>query len=134
MSGEENLFVYGTLRKDAVNEFASKLHASGQLLGSGRAKGSLYAIAEYPGLVPSESSSEWVEGEVYRLADPETMYRILDDYEGCGMHDPLPHEFRRVIMPILLNSGQWMPASVYVYTQDVSRKPKIETGSFLVNR
>jgi len=132
MSRKGNLFVYGTLRSGLANPFATKLQNSERLLGRARLKGRLYLIADYPGCVPSEHEGEWVHGEVYELKTPDATYQMLDDYEGCGAHDRGPHEFRRVILPVQLDSGRWIDASVYIFTQDVSTKQRIETGDFLI--
>ncbi len=132
MIAEKNLFVYGSLRENFDNEFARQLRKSGRLLGRAKVRGRLYQISDYPGLVLSDVDTEWVQGEVYTLTDPKVTYRVLDEYEGCGSNDPLPHEFERTVEPILLESGEWIRASIYIYTCDINHKQQISTGNFLV--
>jgi gamma-glutamylcyclotransferase (GGCT)/AIG2-like uncharacterized protein YtfP len=133
MSCDDHLFVYGTLRRNFTNQFAALLQSVGQWLGQGRVQGRLYAIGEYPGLVTSDGSGEWVQGDVYCLPAPGELYSLLDPYEGCGPDDPQPHEFDRVVLPVLLHSGEWISACAYVYKQDVRNRQKIPSGDFLVH-
>ena len=134
MSNGANLFVYGTLRRGLRNEFAGLLRRSGQFRGSGKVKGRLYHIANYPGLVPSADNHRWVRGEVYRLNSPETILPKLDRYEGCGPSDPPPRAFRRTTLPVLLDSGEWIEAFTYVYALPVHGKQEIHSGDFLAQR
>lgn len=127
----ENLFVYGTLRRGSANEPAALLHRSGRFLGHGKVRGRLYLIAAYPGLLPSSGDDHWVHGDVYRLDSPEIILPKLDIYEGCGPADPPPHEYRREIVPVLLDSGEWIDASAYVYASSVLGKREIPSGDFL---
>ncbi len=130
MSGEENIFVYGTLRAGFENEFARMLARSARLLGGGAVKGRLYLIADYPGLAVSDGD-EWVRGEVYALADPEEIYLSLDEYEGCGSADTAPYEFERAVIRVLLDSGEWISASAYIYSLPTVGKSGIASGDFL---
>jgi gamma-glutamylcyclotransferase (GGCT)/AIG2-like uncharacterized protein YtfP len=128
-----NLFVYGTLRRDAGNEFAVLLSRSARLVGPGKVNGRLYEVADYPGLKLSADSSEWVHGDVYSLINhPGRTFQTLDEYEGCGPTDMRPHEFERVVVPVLMDSDGWIDAYVYAYARDVSEKRRIESGDFLV--
>jgi gamma-glutamylcyclotransferase (GGCT)/AIG2-like uncharacterized protein YtfP len=115
VSQPDNLFVYGTLRRNAPNRYAALLARSGHLLGEGTVSGRLHRIADYSGLVLTDRSGDRIRGDVYRLDDPEAIYRELDTYEGCAPNDPLPHEFRRTTVAVLLDSGEPIHASAYVY-------------------
>nr|MDQ2898790.1 gamma-glutamylcyclotransferase [Acidobacteriota bacterium] len=86
------------------------------------------------GLVLSDNPEDWVRGDVYRLDAPNAIYAKLDEYEGCGPKDPLPHEFRRTVVPVLLDSGDSITASVYIYSKDIVGKQRIESGNFLAQR
>jgi len=66
--------------------------------------GRLLNLGEYPGLVPTTRPGSCVHGEVYALAAATTLAR-LDEYERCAPSDPEPHEFERVKMEALLQSG-----------------------------
>ena len=129
------LFVYGTLRRGLDNLTARLLHNSSDHLGPARARGHLYQLAGYPGFVASHEEDAWVQGELLHLRHPELTYAQLDKYEGCSPNDPLPHEYRRAILPVLLDCGAatqaWFEASVYLYTLDPTGKPRIHSGDYL---
>ena len=74
------LFVYGTLRSEFENRYAKLLRSRAELVGPAVVAGSIYRIADYPGYRPQPAGS--VYGELYRIADPEATFRILDEYEG----------------------------------------------------
>ncbi|MBV8550092.1 MAG: gamma-glutamylcyclotransferase [Acidobacteriaceae bacterium] len=131
MIAEDVLFVYGTLRSTSGHRLAVWLGQRAQLVGRGRVQGRLFRIGSYPGLVPSKTGGEWVYGEVYRLSNAIEVYRVLDEYEGCGPNDPRPHEFRRSIMRAFLDSGTSVAATVYVYGHDVRNRKRIVSGDFL---
>jgi gamma-glutamylcyclotransferase (GGCT)/AIG2-like uncharacterized protein YtfP len=130
-SANRYLFVYGTLRPGANNRTSDLLSRSTDWVGSGRARGQLFLVADYPGFVPSESGDDWVHGDVYLLHNPEMTYPELDRYEGCGINDKPPHEYQRSIIPVVLDSGRWIEASTYVYAWETGDKPRIESGDFL---
>jgi gamma-glutamylcyclotransferase (GGCT)/AIG2-like uncharacterized protein YtfP len=133
-STSKHLFVYGTLRHGTTNEVSQLLHSSADRVARGRARGQLYLVGDYPGFVPSETESDWVYGDVYRLNSPELTYSELDRYEGCSPDDPQPHEYSRSLMPVLLDSGAWIEASVYLYTRDTEGKSRIISGDYLSNQ
>lgn len=133
MNPNQNLFVYGTLRGGDVNESAALLHRSAHLMGRGKARGRLYLVADYPGLVPLAAGDHWVYGEVYRLNSPESVYNELDRYEGCAPDDPPPHEYRRTTIPVLLESGNWIEAIAYTYALPIDGKKEIPSGDFLAS-
>jgi gamma-glutamylcyclotransferase (GGCT)/AIG2-like uncharacterized protein YtfP len=119
-----NLFVYGTLRRDFDNEFAAMLARSARFAGPSKVRGTIYLIAHYPGLVLSVEGGDWVAGDVYTLdAQGETL-SALDQYEAS-------EPFQRVVAPVLLDSGEWLQAFVYIYTGDLHGKPAIVSGDFV---
>jgi len=128
---DHNLFVYGTLRRGSSNDFAKLLRRSAEWIGHGRARGRLYLISAYHGFVPSEIEGDWVYGDVYRLQTPELMFLELDRYEGCSATCAQPHEYRRSPSKVLLETGMWIEASIYLYAADISGKQRILSGDFL---
>lgn len=96
-----------------------------------RIRGKLYRVAHYPGFVPTEAEGEWVHGDLFLLHTPELMFSELDRYEGCAPGDPLPHEYRRCLIPVLLNFGTWLHAFVYIYAAYIVGKPIISSGDYL---
>lgn len=91
----------------------------------------MFQLDGYPGVIDSASDSDWVIGEVFRLSDPASAWPILDEYEGCGPADPLPHEFERKIVPIRMHHGGLLDAWAYFYCLDTSRRSRIPSGDYL---
>lgn len=133
-STSKHLFVYGTLRHGTDNDASKLLQSAADRIGRGQARGQLYMVADYPGFVPSETEGDWVRGDVYRLRSPELTYPELDRYEGCGPDDPPPHEYRRCLVPVRLDSGEWIKASAYLYTRGTEGKARITSGDYLSNQ
>ena len=74
------LFVYGTLRSEFTNQYARLLREQAELVGHTIVPGSIYRIGNFPGWKPEPAGE--VHGELYRLRDPDTILRALDEYEG----------------------------------------------------
>lgn len=125
----EWLFVYGTLRKDTANSMHHMLGRGATFVARARARGRLYDLGEYPGLVASDAGT-WVHGDVYELADPRTALARLDDYEGCGPDDAKPHEYERVRCEVLMETGAREIAWVYVYRGTLAGKREIPSGDY----
>lgn len=90
-----------------------ELIARSRLLGRGWVAGTLVEISWYPGLVAGEGE---VAGELYELINEAATLAFLDRYEGCSATDPVPHEYRRVRMPVRFGaSDSVVEAWVYEY-------------------
>ena len=126
----DRLFVYGTLRKDVPNSMFHLLAGEAKFVGRAHAQGRLLNLGEYPGLVPSGGSGSHVHGEVYALDDAARTLARLDEYERCGPSDPEPHEFERVEMEVVLESGKGVSAWVYLYTGSTTGKQEILSGDY----
>lgn len=122
------LFVYGTLMRTAHNAQAQYFHQAASFLGPARWQGRLYLVSFYPGAVPSELTEDIVHGELWTLTDPQTL-ALLDQYEECSPHDPLPHEYTRSIETVWLGA-QVLNAWVYIYKRDTSGLEQIASGNF----
>ena len=122
------LFVYGTLMRTAHNAQAQYFHQAASFLGPARWQGRLYLVSYYPGAVPSELTEDIVHGELWTLTDPQTL-ALLDQYEECSPHDPLPHEYTRSIETVWLGE-QVLNAWVYIYNRDTSGLKQIASGNF----
>ena len=95
------LFVYGTLMRNAHHPQAQHFHQAASFLGPARWQGRLYLVSYYPGAVPSELTEDIVYGELWTVTDPQTL-ALLDQYEECTPHDPLPQEYTRSIETVWL--------------------------------
>ncbi|MEC3909910.1 gamma-glutamylcyclotransferase family protein [Sphingobium sp. CR2-8] len=122
------LFVYGTLRAAFDGPMATGLRRSAQLIGPAVIGGTLYRVADYPGLVPGGVGL--VHGDLFALRDATATLAVLDDYEECAPHHPLPHEYRRERCMVRAASGP-VEAWTYVYAYDVSGLPVVAGGDFL---
>jgi gamma-glutamylcyclotransferase (GGCT)/AIG2-like uncharacterized protein YtfP len=126
----DQLFVYGTLRKDSQNSMFHLLAREARFVGYGRLQGRLFHLGDYPGVVPSNDPNSWVYGEVYALDNPSETLARLDDYEGCGLNDAPPYEFERVKETIVLESGGRDTVWVYVYKGTTADKQEICSGDY----
>jgi gamma-glutamylcyclotransferase (GGCT)/AIG2-like uncharacterized protein YtfP len=105
------LFVYGTLRSEFNNRYARLLRSQAELVGRATVPGSIYRVSHYPAFRPEPIGE--VYGELYRLKDPETTLKALDEYEGP--------EFERVVL-----NGWW----IYQFGSEPSENSRIVSGDF----
>ena len=131
MKTTRNLFVYGTLRRDPQHELFRLLARHARFLGDATVQGRLYDLGNYPGWVPSENGR--VLGEVYAI-DPshwDLVIARLDEYEACTSSDPLPHEYRREVVPVTLSNGDSIAAWAYILNREPERSREIRSGDYL---
>lgn len=126
----DRLFVYGTLRKDIRNSMFHLLAREASFVGGARARGRLFSLGDHPGFVPSDAPDSWVHGELHALDDSPEILPRLDEYEECGPDDPRPHEFERVEMDVVPDSGGTERAWVYVYRGSTADKRQIASGDY----
>jgi len=132
------LFVYGTLLADANHAMGSLLRRHATRIGTGSIRARLYIVPDpfdrtnaYPGAMPSGDASERVYGEVYAISgDSGRLLATLDEFEHCSQERPEPHEFMRRTVPVTMQDGTSLPATVYLYTWDVSRARFVPGGRF----
>lgn len=125
------LFVYGTLRQGTDSKIYRWLAQRADLVGEATCQGKLYRIAHYPGVVESENPADVVQGELYRLRDPESVLKRLDQHEGCAPDARQPTEYVRRTQSVRLHDGQTVAAWVYVYNWPVDDRQWIASGDFL---
>ena len=127
------LFVYGTLRKDAGHEMYDVLASHASFVGIGTIRGDLYSLGEYPGLIPCQDTVNLVKGELYEIGTDmlEQTLGLLDDYEGIGQEDPLPHEYRRELLPVILDDDRQLEAWAYVLNRGLEGLSQIRSGDFI---
>lgn len=126
------LFVYGTLREDAGHEMYNVLARHALLVDVATVRGELYSLGEYPGLVPRQDTTDLIKGELYEIRTDALEYTlsVLDDYEGLGPGDPLPHEYRRELVPVTLDDGRQLDAWAYVVSRSLEGLGRIHSGNF----
>jgi gamma-glutamylcyclotransferase (GGCT)/AIG2-like uncharacterized protein YtfP len=123
------LFVYGTLKSDAINANANHFHQYAKLIGEAKWQGRLYLVSNYPGAVRS-AKNEFVIGELWELSNPEYVLGFLDEYEECAPGSLLPYEYQRSIELVEIG-GEMIAAWVYIYRLDTSKLKHIESGDFI---
>jgi gamma-glutamylcyclotransferase (GGCT)/AIG2-like uncharacterized protein YtfP len=126
------LFVYGTLRRDAEHEMYDVLISHASFVGIATVRGALYSMGEYPGLVHSQDTMNLVKGELYAIATDmlEPTLGLLDDYEGIGQEAPLPHKYRRELLPVILDHNRQLEAWAYVL-KGLEGLSQIRSGDFV---
>jgi len=100
-------------------------------IGPATYQGKLYNAGAYPGVVPSLSSSDLVQGEVYKLLMPRLTLQTLDRYEECGADFPEPAEYIRTLQPIRMKDGRILSAWLYLYNRPVEKLHRLLSGDFL---
>ncbi|SDF66648.1 gamma-glutamylcyclotransferase family protein [Mucilaginibacter sp. P25] len=122
------LFVYGTLLQPG-NEFAAYLNKHCKFIGDGRIRGRLYDIGQYPGAVIGNTEERYIYGSIFMMDDPETILKVVDDYEGIGeLYNH--HEYIREKVDIFTDNGDincWM----YLYNLPVAAYNEVTTGDYI---
>ena len=125
------LFVYGTLLKDLNNGMSRFLQSNSEFLGNAYINGRLYDLGWYPGVVLSNDPSEKVYGQLFKLKNTETVFKVLDDYEGIGGDNPKPYEYSRERAQAFLEDGTQMGTWFYEYVLSTENLTLIPSGNFL---
>ncbi|OAF17613.1 gamma-glutamylcyclotransferase family protein [Bradyrhizobium neotropicale] len=125
------LFVYGTLMRGFDHPMARLLSMHADFLGEATCRGRLVLVKHYPGLLLSDTPSDLVHGELFRMRAPDELLRELDMYEACGEGFPEPTEYLRKLVSVLTADGAVMQAWTYIYNWPVTGLPLIESGRFL---
>lgn len=123
------LFAYGTLRMGMGHAMHQVLAPHATFIGEGTVSARLFNLGSYPGIVLSDQSGDRVIGDVFHLA-PESagsLLSALDDYEGIGPAHPLPHEYAREAVDVLMSDGRSIRAWAYVLTDPLPSWPRIVT-------
>jgi gamma-glutamylcyclotransferase (GGCT)/AIG2-like uncharacterized protein YtfP len=126
------LFVYGTLREDMGHEMYHLLARDASFVGEATVAGTLYDLGRYPGLIPNGDAEGTVKGEVYRIHDGVLDHTLetLDEYEGIGPEDPMPHEYRREIVSTSLDDGRRLEAWAYILNRPPKGLREIHSGDY----
>jgi gamma-glutamylcyclotransferase (GGCT)/AIG2-like uncharacterized protein YtfP len=130
----EYLFVYGTLKKSAVDSKSDYLAPFARYVDKVMAAGFLVlyqdSTFDYPGLVYQPAHCDHVFGELYEILHREALFERLDDYEGCSEFDPVPHQYQREEICVVTSAGAQYTAWAYVYNWPIDQLQKIPGGDF----
>jgi gamma-glutamylcyclotransferase (GGCT)/AIG2-like uncharacterized protein YtfP len=127
------LFVYGSLRKGMPNAMAAWLEHEADWLETAFIKGLLFDLGDYPGAVIPTDCTDKVWGDIYRMKDAlkcAKILDILDEFEECTEHFPVPHEYRRIKTPVFRSNGQSLEAWFYAYNRPIVRFKRINRGDY----
>ena len=83
----------------------------------------------YPAAVPAPDGLVW--GEVYAMADADTVIAALDDIEGYRTDDPDKSLYSRQQTDVRLPDGSTARAWVYFYNAPLGQAPRIPSGDYL---
>jgi gamma-glutamylcyclotransferase (GGCT)/AIG2-like uncharacterized protein YtfP len=125
------IFVYGTLRTQGAKSIFRTLTRLGIPVGAAHLKAALFNLGPYPGAVCDAKDESFVRGEVYRIRDRTQLLAELDAYEGCGPEHPVPTEFRREVVEVVLDNGDKLKAWAYLYSRSTNGLKRIESGDYL---
>ena len=122
----DRLFVYGTLRRNARNEYADFLRSRSTFVGTAHLPGRLYRIDWFPGAVYDPAAPTTVLGDVMQLHQPAELLAYLDDYEDVTADDT---GFVRRLVTVRMADG---PSEVwtYLFNQPTDNLPLINGGDF----
>lgn len=122
------LFVYGSLMSGSERgAFLDRDHKV-RFLGSAIARGTLYDLGEFVGMV-DDQGEKMVHGELYEVLDAETFFSTLDVVEGYWSNEPGRSLYVRKHIPVETTNGI-VYANAYVYNQPVNGFPIIASGQF----
>jgi gamma-glutamylcyclotransferase (GGCT)/AIG2-like uncharacterized protein YtfP len=126
VSSARFLFVYGSLQSAFTrNPFARRLQREGILIGRAMIPGRLYGLKRYPALRRAQTSEDWVQGELYRLLQPEVTLAALDAYEAS--------EYRRVLGTVTLGDSRRVRCWVYLFSKPLPRHRRVASGRWKDN-
>ena len=128
------IFVYGTLLDGIQSNVARYFHANASFVSEGFIAGDLYDLGMYPGVVYDEQSLNRVYGHIFRLKNPETTLKVLDQYEDCPPDKPQPTEYIRKQVPVSLKNEKGETESkscwAYLYNLSPTKKIRIPSGNY----
>lgn len=85
-------------------------------------------------MVASGPAENIVRGDVYLLAQPETILSRLDRYEGCSRSARPPGEYRRERLSVAMDDGRVVTSWAYFYRYPTRGFRSIRSGDYLHDR
>jgi gamma-glutamylcyclotransferase (GGCT)/AIG2-like uncharacterized protein YtfP len=115
---EQQVFVYGTLRKQGSNAWRMK---GATYLSEARTKGRLYRVDWYPAANFDDSGESFIIGELYRLS--EAHLQELDAFEGS--------EYRRIKITVITSNQETQIAWAWQYQESFENLAPMLSGDWL---
>lgn len=97
--------------------------------GRGSIEAALFDLGLYPAAVPAPGGR--VMGELYVMADPETVLAALDEIEGHSPSRPEQSLYARSEVAVTLLDGSCEQAWAYFYNAPLGQAPRIPSGDYL---
>ena len=133
---DEFVFVYGTLRRLTLegqqnnHPMHRTLKTNADYVCLGHCQGKLYNIGHYPGLTPDPSGQHRVQGEIYRVHNPQKLWPILDAYENFKPADPENSDYIREKITVITDQYREVISWVYFYNLGVEGLQLILSGDY----
>ena len=123
------VFFYGTLMAGFDRRRRAGIDDKLTYVGRGAIHAALFDVGLYPAAVPAPDGLVW--GEVYAVAERDTVLAALDAIEGYRVDDPDRSLYVRQETEVRLPDGAAAKASVYFYNAPLGRAPRITSGDYL---
>jgi gamma-glutamylcyclotransferase (GGCT)/AIG2-like uncharacterized protein YtfP len=123
------VFVYGTLMLSSGHPMGAKLASEADFVGLAKVQGRLYDFGKWPGLSLSDSPTDIVHGEAWRLRSL-TSLAWMDDYEGIrpGIAQP---EYERIQHRVMIEELGTVTSSLYAYRWPIDHHRRIPSGRWM---
>jgi gamma-glutamylcyclotransferase (GGCT)/AIG2-like uncharacterized protein YtfP len=125
----EFVFFYGTLMAGFDRRRRAGIDAKLTYRGRGSITAALFDLGIYPAAVPAPEGRVW--GELYEMAEPDTVIAALDDIEGYRADDPDKSLYSRAKTTVTMPDGSVEQAWVYFYNAPLGRASRIPSGDYL---
>jgi gamma-glutamylcyclotransferase (GGCT)/AIG2-like uncharacterized protein YtfP len=123
------VFFYGTLMAGFDRRRRAGIDSKLTYRGRGSVRGALFDLGIYPAAVPAPEGLVW--GELYEMADSETVIAALDDIEGYRPDDPDKSLYARALADVTMPDGTVERAWVYFYNAPLGQAQRIPSGDYL---
>ena len=117
------LYTYGTLLSVYDTPLTRRLLKESIRVYTAWCPGRLIDLGLYPALLPAEKQDQWIQGQLYELADPGKTWMWLDEYEGIYETPPL---YERSITSVRTDQKVLLSAWVYWKKENEEGFPAIE--------
>jgi gamma-glutamylcyclotransferase (GGCT)/AIG2-like uncharacterized protein YtfP len=125
----DKLFVYGTLL-DEDNKYGVYLRDNSKFFSTGKLKGRLFDIGEYPAAILEPTVDAYIYGIILQMDEPVPILSLLDMYEGFGADQPQPNEFIRTLTDAETDNGP-VTCWIYLYNLPTDNLTPIENGRYI---
>lgn len=124
----DSLFVYGTLMlKYPLNPHRALLEKHCLESFEATTLGILYSLGDYPGMV---LGSDIVYGEVLKIEDSETLFGVLDEYEGYYKEKKESSYYIRQRHLCVINTEETLNSWTYIYNKTTTHQKRLNSGKF----